>query len=108
MLIPACKEYFEITGRRPTFEYALFSGINDSIGDAVKLGKLLAGFNCHINLIAGNATACEGFSASTLKQVQLFQKYLTASGLSSTIRQSRGVDIEAGCGQLRSRWLKSH
>ena len=107
-LIPACREYLEKTGRRPTFEYALFQGINDSPDDARKLANLLSGLNCHVNLIADNPTACKDFAPSPLKRVRVFQKQLTAGGISNTIRQSKGADIEAGCGQLRSRWLANH
>ncbi len=55
-LIPACQEYLQATGRRPTFEYALFNGMNDSLDQAQKLVNLLAGFECHVNLIVGNPT----------------------------------------------------
>ncbi len=104
-LIPACRDYFQKTGRRITFEYALFREINDSAEDARKLASMLARLNCHVNLIAGNPTAFTGFKPSSAKQVRAFQKQLTAGNISNTIRQSKGVDIEAGCGQLRSRWL---
>jgi len=104
-LIPACREYFKKTGRRPTFEYALFQGVNDSLGHARELANLLQGLNCQVNLIAGNPTKCKDFAPSPMKKVLAFQKYLKDSGVSSTVRVSRGVDIEAGCGQLRSRWI---
>jgi 23S rRNA (adenine2503-C2)-methyltransferase len=102
-LIPACREYFMKTGRRPTFEYALFQDINDSLENAVALAQLLKGLNCSVNLIAGNPTACRDYRSSSLKQASAFQARLTARGIISTIRESRGADIEAGCGQLRSR-----
>jgi 23S rRNA (adenine2503-C2)-methyltransferase len=104
-LIPACRDYFKKTGRRPTFEYALFQGVNDSVNHARELARLLEGMNCQVNLIAGNPTACNEFSPSPMKRVLAFQKILRDSGVSSTVRVSRGVDIEAGCGQLRSRWI---
>jgi len=106
-LIPACRDYFKKTGRRPTFEYALFQGVNDSVNHARELACLLEGMNCQVNLIAGNPTACNEFSPSPMKRVLAFQKVLRDSRVSSTIRVSRGVDIEAGCGQLRSRWLSN-
>jgi len=102
-LIPACREYFKKTGRRPTFEYALFSRVNDSAESAHDLARLVEGMNCQVNLIAGNPTACEEFAPSPMKRVLAFQKILQNSGVSSTIRVSKGTDIEAGCGQLRSR-----
>jgi 23S rRNA (adenine2503-C2)-methyltransferase len=104
-LIPACREYLGLTGRRPTFEYALFNGINDSVDQAKKLGELLAGFECHVNLIVGNPTPSREFRPSVARRVAAFQKELTEGGVSNTLRQSRGADIEAGCGQLRSRRL---
>lgn len=105
-LIPACREYFEKTGRRPTFEYALFEGVNDSEKDARELGSLLKGMNCSVNIIVGNPTSCQEYRSSTLEQAMAFQKQLFALGIFNTIRISRGTDIEAGCGQLRSRWNK--
>jgi 23S rRNA (adenine2503-C2)-methyltransferase len=104
-LIPACRDYFKKTGRRPTFEYALFQGVNDSVNYARELAHLLEGMNCQVNLIAGNPTNCKEFTPSPMKKVLAFQKILRDSGISSTVRVSRGVDIEAGCGQLRSRWI---
>ncbi len=106
-LIPACREYFEKTGRRPTFEYALFKGVNDSIACARELVNLLEGFNVHVNLIIGNPVEQGEFEPATLKQAQIFNRELKTCGLNSTIRTPRGIDIEAGCGQLRSRYLKS-
>lgn len=102
-LLPACREYFKKTGRRPTFEYALFREINDSPENAREMARLLEGMNCQVNLIAGNPSACEEFAPSPVKRVLLFQKILRDSRVTSTIRVSKGVDIEAGCGQLRSR-----
>jgi 23S rRNA (adenine2503-C2)-methyltransferase len=104
-LMAACREYFEKTGRRPTFEYALFRGINDTAGHASELAGLLEGLNCHVNLIAGNPTKSTEFAPSSKKTVLAFQKQLTERRISNTLRLSKGVDIEAGCGQLRSRWI---
>ena len=105
-LIPACIYYLEKTGRRPTFEYALFEGINDSAENARETTELLKGINCAVNIIVGNPTASNEFRSSSLAKAQIFQKHLFAGGIFNTIRVSRGTDIEAGCGQLRSRWLK--
>ena len=104
-LIPACLEYLEKTGRRPTFEYALFQGINDSPEDARQLAALLHGLNCSVNIIVGNPTACQEFRSSALAKAVEFQKELFAGGIFNTIRVSRGTDIEAGCGQLKSRFI---
>ena len=106
-LIPACRNYFEKTGRRPTFEYALFQGVNDSEENARELAGLLKGLNCSVNLIVGNPTSCQEYRSSSLAQAIAFQKQLFAGGIFNTIRVSKGTDIEAGCGQLRSRFPKS-
>ncbi len=106
-LIPACRDYFKKTGRRPTFEYALFRGLNDSVNQAHELAHLLEGMNCQVNLIAGNPTNCKEFTPSPMKKVLAFQDILRNSGVSSTIRVSKGVDIEAGCGQFRSRYIRA-
>jgi 23S rRNA (adenine2503-C2)-methyltransferase len=104
-LIAACKYYFAQTGRRPTFEYALFKGLNDSPADADALVRLLADFNCSVNLIVGNPTPDPDFQPSGTQQALAFQKRLIGGGLRTMIRVSKGADIEAGCGQLRSRFL---
>ena len=104
-LMSACKEYFARTGRRPTFEYALFAGINDSAKNADDLIRLLGDFNCSVNLIVGNPTSSREYRPSPLDQAVIFQKILIAGGLRTMIRVSKGADIEAGCGQLKSRWI---
>lgn len=104
-LLSACKEYFEKTGRRPFFEYTLFAGLNDSLKDASDLVHLLSDFKCSVNLILGNPTFNSGYQPSSPDQALEFQKRLMAGGLRTLLRISKGSDIEAGCGQLRSRWL---
>ena len=104
-LISACKDYAGKTGRNIFIEYALFDGINDSINDADELVNLLDGFECSINLILGNPTHSNDFKPSSLEIAFAFQKKLIASGIRTMFRVPRGADIEAGCGQLRSRWL---
>jgi len=63
--------------------------------------------NCSVNIIVGNPTSCQEFRSSTLSQAVEFQKELFDGGVFNTIRVSRGTDIEAGCGQLKSRYLSS-
>ncbi len=104
-LIAACKEYGEKTGRNTFIEYALFKGVNDSTQDAAELVQLLDGLKCSVNLILGNATSSGSFQPSTDEDALAFKKHLIASGLRAMMRISRGADIEAGCGQLRSRRL---
>ncbi len=102
-LIPACREYCETTGRRLSFEYVLFEGINDSVKQARSLARLLRGLNCHVNLIPANHTTDRTFRPSTAQAVLTFEGELKRWHITSTLRQPRGQDISAGCGQLRSR-----
>jgi 23S rRNA (adenine2503-C2)-methyltransferase len=104
-LIPACREYFAKTGRRVSFEYALFDGVNDSLSQAQKLADLILGMNCHVNLISANNTANQTLQPSSRGTVLAFQQELKNRGINCTLRQSRGQDIDAGCGQLRSSFL---
>jgi 23S rRNA (adenine2503-C2)-methyltransferase len=107
-LISACKEYTDKTDRNIFIEYALFNGVNDSIENADELVRLLDGLKCSINLILGNPTPSNDFQPSALETALVFQKKLIGSGIRTMLRVSRGADIEAGCGQLRSRWLEKH
>jgi 23S rRNA (adenine2503-C2)-methyltransferase len=102
-LMDACHYYIEKTGRRLTFEWALIAGENDTIEQARKLGELLQGMLCHVNLIPLNPTKDYGGRPSSPAQVQAFQDELAQFGVSSTVRVRRGIDIQAGCGQLRDR-----
>jgi 23S rRNA (adenine2503-C2)-methyltransferase len=102
----ACQDYFIKTGRKPFFEYALFSGLNDALKDAVNLLSFLGDFKCSVNLIVGNVTSNPEYQPASMKSALAFQKVLMSGGVRTLIRNSKGSDIEAGCGQLRSRWLK--
>jgi len=104
-LIPACREYYSATGRRVSFEYVLFKGINDSIAQAHTLARLLHGFNCHVNLIPANKTGKKTFQPPLPQVVVTFEMVLKQAHINATLRQPRGQDIDAGCGQLRSRYL---
>jgi 23S rRNA (adenine2503-C2)-methyltransferase len=104
-LIPACQEYFARTGRRVSFEYALFTGVNDYLSQAQSLADLLEGMNCHVNLISANNTTNQNLQPSPRSKVLAFQQELKNRGINCTLRQSRGQDIDAGCGQLRSRLI---
>jgi 23S rRNA (adenine2503-C2)-methyltransferase len=99
-LISACHRYFESTGRRITFEWALIEGVNDSKEEAVALADLLQGLTCHVNVIPLNPT--EGYEGkqSSVRNVNLFRDTLKERGIPCTIRIRRGIDIQAGCGQL--------
>lgn len=98
----AAKKYYEKTGRRIIIEYTLIKGVNDSLADANKLKKLLAGLNCHVNLIPCNESE-KGFSAPSKKMIYAFLNALAP--LSATVRRSLGSELEGACGQLRRRHL---
>jgi 23S rRNA (adenine2503-C2)-methyltransferase len=105
-LMAACRQYFRATGRRVSFEYVLFRGINDSPAQARSLAGLLRGMNCHVNLITANECPDPAFRPPLPGVVAAFVRQLRQLGINATLRQPRGQDIDAGCGQLRSR-LKS-
>ncbi|MCW5873704.1 MAG: 23S rRNA (adenine(2503)-C(2))-methyltransferase RlmN [Anaerolineales bacterium] len=99
-LIQACREYVEVTGRRITFEWALINDVNDTPEQARKLAALLRGLNCHVNVIPLNPTRGFAGKRSTRERVAEFRQILEAEGISCTVRVRRGIDIQAGCGQL--------
>jgi 23S rRNA (adenine2503-C2)-methyltransferase len=106
-LVPACKEYSEVTGRRITFEYVLFDSLNDSVAQARSLANLLKGMKSHVNLIAANSATNPSFRPSPKQAIRTFESELKRLHIACTIRQPRGQDIDAGCGQLRSHYLSS-
>jgi 23S rRNA (adenine2503-C2)-methyltransferase len=106
-LIGTCRDYYRATGRRVSFEYVLFSGINDSLSQARALARLLRGLNCHVNLIPANKTPDSAFQPPPRQAVLAFEKELVEHHINATLRQPRGQDIDAGCGQLRSRYVKA-
>jgi 23S rRNA (adenine2503-C2)-methyltransferase len=99
-LIPALRQYTELTHRRVTFEWALIRGVNDLPEQALKLADLAAGLLCHVNLIPLNPSQGYGEAPSTTEQVAAFKAVLDQRGIPCTVRVRRGVDIHAGCGQL--------
>jgi len=103
MLIPACQRYTEETGRRITFEYALIDGVNDAPALARELAALLKGMLCHVNLIPCNPGSGGECRPSSRQRVLAFQKQLKQAGIPNTLRVGRGIEIQAGCGELRSR-----
>ena len=102
-LIGACHDYVGITGRRIFFEYVLLRGQNDSIDHAHKLGGLLQGLNCHVNLIPVNPTSDGPYARTSRAAAKQFQEALRTWHIPSTVRMEKGIDINAGCGQLRER-----
>ncbi len=100
-LIRACRDYFETTGRRISFEYAMIAGLNDGRDCAQALCGLLRGLPCHINLIPLNHVGGSPLKPSGRETVRRFQQYLQGRGFNATVRRSLGGDIDASCGQLR-------
>jgi 23S rRNA (adenine2503-C2)-methyltransferase len=101
-LINACRRYPLQRGRRITFEYIMIDGVNDSSEDARRLLKLLSGLKCKVNLIPLNPfPGCE-LKRSPDDKILSFQKILMQNKVRTLIRESRGRDIRAACGQLRA------
>ena len=98
-LFSACHDYFEKTGRRISFEYAMIDGVNDRDWQADLIAKRLRGMPGHVNLIPLNDVAESPFRPS--RRTAAFQKRLESHGLTATVRRSLGGDIDAACGQLR-------
>ena len=101
-LLAACRTYFAQTQRRIFFEWTLIAGTNDSPAQAERLAQLLAGLDAHVNLIPLNPTAGFGGTATAGAAAKQFKQVLQAAGFPSTLRQRRGIDVAAGCGQLRA------
>jgi 23S rRNA (adenine2503-C2)-methyltransferase len=100
-ILGACNDYAAQTGRRYSIEYALIEGSNDSVSLARDLGRLLQGLPCHVNLIPVNPTSNLSTRRPSRRRVLAFQDELLAMGINCTVRVEKGVDILAGCGQLR-------
>lgn len=100
VLMPAVKDYVALTGRRVTFEWALIQGVNDSVETARELSLLLKGLLCHVNVIPLNPTRKFVGQGSTRERAAAFKAELEKNGIPCTIRIRRGIDIQAGCGQL--------
>ena len=99
-LIDACIYYINQTNRRITFEWTLIDGINDTLAHAKELVMLLKGLICHVNLIPLNPTKYYHKKPSKTKSAQAFKKYLLDNHIPCTLRIRKGIDIQAGCGQL--------
>ena len=101
-VLDACRYYSELTGRRVTFEWAAIAGENDTDEEAQRLGRLLQGLKCHVNIIPLNPTGAYSARPSNRRSVKRFAKTLAQYKIPSTIRVRRGIDIAAGCGQLKT------
>ena len=105
-VMDACRFYFDKTGRRVSFEYALVSGVNDRDEEVSELTHLLKGMNCHINLIPVNPIKEREFKSTDRLRVLEFKKKLEKNGINVTIRREMGRDIDGACGQLRRRVMQ--
>ena len=105
-ILKACDYYFDKTGRRICFEYALISGFNDTDACIEELAKVLKGRSCHVNLIPLNSVKEKNLMGSTRKRGYYLAEKLEKLGISATVRRTMGEDIEGACGQLRNRIKK--
>lgn len=101
-LLDACREFTLSPRRRITFEYVMIDGLNDSDEDAKRLVKLLKGIRAKVNLIPYNASDDKSLKKPSGNRIHLFQKILLNARLPATIRQSKGSEISAACGQLKA------
>ncbi len=102
-LLDACREYSAIKRARVFFAWTLIGGVNDSDDHAQRLAALLQGMDAHVNLIPLNPTAGFDGQAPADDRVRAFQQIIQDAGLPSTVRQRRGIDVAAGCGQLKAK-----
>ena len=105
-LMDACRNYFDVTGRRITFEYSLIAGVNDSKEDSDALARLADGVMAHVNLIPVNPIKERDFVQPTRAAAESFKKRIEKKGISATIRREMGRDIDGACGQLRRRRME--
>ena len=103
-LFTACHDYFQKTGRRISFEYAMIDGVNDHDWQADLIAKKLRGMPGHVNLIPLNDVVESPYKPS--RRIGAFQKRLESHGITATVRRSLGGDIDASCGQLRRKAME--
>ena len=104
----ACRRYYDATGRRIHFEYAMIDGVNDSAANARELLQRLKGLPAHVNLIPLNHVEESPLKPSSKAKVAAFQKCLEDGGVTATVRRTLGGDIDASCGQLRRKYTKEN
>lgn len=105
VLLASCRRYFEKTGRRVSFEYAMIDGVSDSEAQAEKLAAKLRGMAAHVNLIPLNNVPESPLRPSSRQAISRFQRILEEHGIPATVRRSLGGDIDASCGQLRRNYM---
>ena len=103
-LFRACHDYFDKTGRRISFEYAMIDGVNDHDWQADLIARKLRGMPGHVNLIPLNDVVESPYKPS--RRIGAFQKRLESHGITATVRRSLGGDIDASCGQLRRKAME--
>ncbi|CAM8889561.1 unnamed protein product [Rhodiola kirilowii] len=108
-LLMDCRDYFQETGRRVTFEYTLLAGVNDEPEHAVELAELLHeyGRGYHVNLIPYNPIEGSEFRRPYRKAIAAFSAALESRKITTSVRQTRGLDASAACGQLRNQFQKN-
>jgi 23S rRNA (adenine2503-C2)-methyltransferase len=108
-LIDSARYYFDKTGRRVVFEYAMIKGVNDTYDSAKRLSELVRGFPSHVNLIPLNYVKEQGALTPTPRErVEQFMNELTSLGVSVTMRRTMGSDIAGACGQLRRKYMEEN
>jgi 23S rRNA (adenine2503-C2)-methyltransferase len=107
-LIDECRRYTEETNRVITFEYLLADGLNCSANNAQELTRLLKGLKCKVNLIPLNPIKEFPYERPSYPTIKKFQSILESRGIRTTVRFSRGNDIDAACGQLRRRMFEKN
>ncbi|MEH6987837.1 23S rRNA (adenine(2503)-C(2))-methyltransferase RlmN [Cytobacillus firmus] len=105
-LMDSIRYYINKTGRRVSFEYGLFGGVNDQVEHAEELAKLIKNVKCHVNLIPVNYVPERDYVRTPKDQIFAFEKTLKNHGINVTIRREHGHDIDAACGQLRAKERK--
>ncbi|HEX6209227.1 MAG TPA: 23S rRNA (adenine(2503)-C(2))-methyltransferase RlmN [Methylomirabilota bacterium] len=98
----AGRRFADLTGRRVSLEYVMIDGLNDGLAAAERLAALARGWRSHVNLIPLNPTPGSRWSGTPLPRVEAFADVLRAAGVTVTVRDTRGREIEAACGQLHA------
>lgn len=106
-LINVIKEYIEVTNRRVTIEYVMLNQVNDNETQAIELAALVKGLNVYVNLIPYNETNHIEFTKSSKDRIMKFYDILKKKGINVTIRREFGSNIDAACGQLRSKEVEA-
>jgi len=102
-LIKACEDFIDATGRMVTLEYILIKGKNDSLEDADELAKIAKKLRAKVNLVPCSAISNPNFQSTQRRNINIFMNRLIKKGVNATLRESKGKDIQAACGQLAGR-----